>query len=138
MSPIPYRFAVPLLAAALWGASHLPVSATEKGPFNVRSGTSTVVLSYASYDPDTCYFQAIPRLRVATPPAHGSVTIGKSSHAAGKGSCEGKTLRSSVVHYRANPGYRGRDEMVISVESEVFTDGTGIWGDSVRILVDVK
>lgn len=138
MSRIRYRSVVPLLAAVLWSASQIPADATDRGPFDVKSGVRTIVLSYASYDPDTCYFAAIPVLRVIQPPANGSVEVGKYAHEASKGPCEGKTFKSSAVAYRSKPGFRGRDEMVVEASIDIYTYASGTRSDRVRITVDVK
>lgn len=129
-----------LFAAAtlLLTASVAPLAASEKGPIPVRSGVPTVVLSYAAYDRDSCLFQALPRLKIRQAPAHGTVVAGKSAHAIDKGSCAGKVMKSAGLQYRSTPGYRGPDVIVVEVESEVYTDGTGIWGDTVTLRLDVK
>ena len=113
-------------------------SASQVGPAAVRSGTPTVVLSYASYDPETCYFATLPILRVIRPPAHGTLTLGKQKRGSGKGACEGKTFVASTATYRSSAGYRGRDEMVVEAETDIYSDGTGRRSDSVLIILDVK
>jgi hypothetical protein len=116
-----------------------PVLASESGPHTVKSGVQTIVLSYASYNPETCYHSALPDLRVVTPPAHGSLVFGKYAHKVGKGPCEGKTMKSSAVAYRSKPGFRGRDEMVVEASTYIYVDALGgRRGDAVRITVDVK
>lgn len=132
------RRLVALVAALVLGAAAAPLAASERGPIPVRAGVPTTVLSYAAYDPNTCLFQALPRLKIRQAPAHGSVVAGKSSHAVDKGRCEGKVMRSAGLQYRSNAGYRGPDVIVVEVESEVYTNGTGIWGDTVTLRLDVR
>ena len=116
-----------------------PVLASESGPHTVKSGVQTVVLSYASYNPETCYYSALPEMRVITPPAHGTLVLGKYAHKVDKGACEGKTMKSSAVAYRSNPGFRGRDEMVVEASMYIYVDAVGgRRADTVRITVDVK
>ncbi len=126
-------FAVVLMALGAASAS-----ASQVGPATVRSGTPTVVLSYASYDPETCYFGALPTLRVIRPPAHGTLALGKQQRPAGSGACSGKTFTASTATYRSSSGYRGRDEMVVEAETDIYSDGTGRRSDSVLIILDVK
>lgn len=113
-------------------------SASQVGPATVRSGTPTVVMSYASYDPETCYFGALPTLRIIRPPAHGTLTLGKQKRAPGNGICLGRTFSASTATYRSSSGYRGRDEMVVEVETNIYSDGIGRRSDSVHIILDVK
>jgi len=127
-----------IVAALLLVGSAGCAAASELGPFAVKSGAATVVLSYASYDPETCTYGALPRLKLVQPPAHGTIVFGKHSRDAGKVSCPAKTMTASTATYRSNGGFRGRDEMVVEAEMELFVDGTGIRSDRVHITVDVK
>lgn len=132
------RFSTIALIFGLLGLSG-PALATESGPHSVKSGVQTIVLSYASYDPGTCYHGALPELRIITPPAHGTVVVGKYAHEIGKGPCQGKMMKSSAVSYRSNAGYRGRDEMVIEASTYIYVDDVGgMRTDRVHITVDVK
>lgn len=131
----------PMIAAVLAVASLFAVSAADagqKGPLTVKSGTPTIVLSYATYDPDTCLFQALPTYRIVQAPAHGTIVIGKSAHELADGLCKGKTMKSSVVAYRSNPGYRGRDRIIVDAESADYVDGSGHFGDRKTIDIVVK
>ena len=130
-SVILFVFAVMLAVAA-------SARASEKGPFEASSGASVLVLSYASFNPDTCYFGALPRLRLVTPPVHGTATFGTERRAADEGRCEGKTFGSSTVHYRSKPGYRGPDEMVVEAVTDLYSNGIASRGDRVRITIDVR
>lgn len=133
------RSASAITLCACLAALSGPVLASDSGPHSVKSGVQTIVLSYTSYNPDTCYFSALPELRVITPPAHGSLVFGKYAHAIDKGPCEGKTMKSSAVAYRSKPGFRGRDEMVVEASTYIYVDALGgRRGDAVRIVVDVK
>jgi hypothetical protein len=125
-------------AAVLVALAATSASASQVGPASVRSGTPVVVLSYASVDPETCYFMTLPTLRVIRPPAHGTLTLGKQRRSAGKGVCADKAVTASTATYRSSSGFRGRDEMIIEAETEIYTDGTGRRSDSVHIILDVK
>lgn len=124
--------------AALCQLAPSAADATEKGPFTVKSGVPTIVLSYAAYDRDTCLFLALPTYRIVTPPAHGTIEIGKFAHIVDKEPCKGKSMKSNAITYRSNPGYHGSDRIVVDAESANYTDGSGHYGDRVTIDVIVK
>lgn len=116
----------------------MPARAEDEGPFSVRSGVATPLFSFASYNPDTCYFGPLPRMRVLQPPAHGTVEIVKSSIPAKTGRCQGKTFKSMGVVYRSVAGYRGRDSMTVESVTEVYVGGTPLRTRTSTITVDVK
>ena len=113
-------------------------AARDLGPYPVRSGVAATVLDYATYDPATCYFAALPVVRVITPPAHGTFSVVKSAHVVDDGPCAGKTLRSTAGVYRSKGGFRGRDEIVVDVGTDLHVEALARRGDTIRILVDVK
>jgi len=125
-----------VVAAGLVGAR--PAAAEDKGPFPVRAGVATKLVSYASYSPETCYFGPLPRMRVLQPPAHGAVEIVKDSFVAKDGRCQGKTFKSMGVVYRSAAGFRGRDTMTIESITEVYVDGMPLRTNTSTITVDVK
>lgn len=127
-------------AAALLAAAFLvaPAAATERGPYKVRSGGSAVILTYASYNPDTCYFGALPRLTVVQPPAHGSVSPGVTTGTSNTTRCAGKTFKWTTLTYQSKGGFRGRDTVVVDVETDVYVNGIGKRSDRVAITVDVQ
>ena len=112
--------------------------AGDAGPHTVRSGVPTIVLNYALYHPETCYFGALPTIRVVAPPAHGAISVAKSTHEIPRGKCAGKVVRSTAVAYRSTGGFRGRDEAVVEVITDLHSEAIGRRSDTVRILVDVK
>ncbi len=114
-------------------------AASQVGPANVKSGVPVVVLSYAAYDPDTCYYNALPRLKIVQQPAHGTLALGKQARDSGKDTlCPGKTFHASTATYRSSSGFHGRDEMVVEAEMEIYADGIGLRSDRVHIILDVK
>lgn len=117
----------------------VPAAASQVGPMNVKSGVPTVVLSYASYDPESCYSTGLPQLKIIQQPAHGRLELGRHQRAAGENVvCPAKTFIAATATYRSAPGFHGRDEMVVEAEMEIFTDGTGRRSDRVHIILDVK
>jgi hypothetical protein len=126
------------IAIAMLGAFAVAASAASKGPFTVRAGVPVVVLSYASYDYEECTYLALPKLTIVTAPTHGTITLGKSSHVLDDGPCAGKTVKSSAVQYRANPGYHGTDSLSVVVEGGTLGYSAGLWGDRVDISLIVK
>lgn len=113
--------------------------ASERGPFPVKSGVQTIVMSYAAYDPDTCTYSALPTLRIIRQPANGTVVLGKYAHKVAKGPCEGSTFKSAAAAYRSKPGFHGRDEMVVEATMDLYSNAPARQrGDAVHIIVDVK
>lgn len=123
------------LALAGWISS---AGASEVGPAPVKSGVPVRVLSYASYNPSTCYFGPLPILRIVRQPAHGTLVLDKHSYPSRVERCAGKTFVAATAVYRSNPGFRGRDEMEIDAESEIYGNSQGMRTDRVHIVVDVK
>lgn len=127
------------LLAALSVAAALPAAATQVGPGTVRAGVPTRVLSYASYDPETCATAALPVLRVVRPPAHGTLVLGKERRDAGKNViCPVKTLTATTAVYKSAPGFKGRDEMEVEASMDLYTYRAGTTVDRILIILDVK
>jgi hypothetical protein len=132
---------VSLVAASMLVSLLAPLAAgaSDAGPIQVKSGVQTVVMSYASYDPDTCTYAALPVLRIVKPPAHGTLEAGKFAHKVAKGPCAGSTFKSSAAAYRSKSGFRGRDEMVVEATMDLYSNVPARQRtDTVHIVVDVK
>lgn len=129
---------IAFVAALALGATATPLAASDAGPIPVRAGSATTVLSYASYDPSTCYYGALPTLRVVKAPAHGTLVFGKEKRLPSPGTCAGRTFTAATAVYHSSGGFRGRDEMVVEASYAIYTDGTSTRSDQVHITVDVK
>lgn len=126
-----------MIGAALVLASS-PAGAEDRGPHTIKSGEARILLSYASYSPETCYFVALPRMKIIQAPAHGTARVGKFAHEVDSGACSGTKMRSTAIEYRSTAGYRGPDAVVVEVETDLYTNGIGTRGERIRIDVNVK
>ena len=108
------------------------------GPIAVKAGVATIVLSFASFNPDTCGYGPLPIMKIARPPSHGTVTFEKYQHVIRENSCAGHTLRSMATVYRSAPGYRGPDTFAVDAETELFVNEPGMRTSRNEISVLVK
>lgn len=136
------RFPTAVAVLSIVGAALVLASATaqaeNRGPYTLKSGEARVLLSYASFSPETCYFVALPRMTIIQAPAHGSARVGKFAHDVDSGACKGTKMRSTAIEYRSTSGYRGPDSLVVEVETDLYTNGVGVRGERIRIDLNIK
>ena len=115
-----------------------PVWAEDYGPYAVRAGSATSLASFGTYNPGTCNHAAIPVLTSAEPPARGEVTFVRDTAVVREGRCQGKTLKSIGVVYRAAAGFRGRVIFTVDDTSEHYMNAPGIRSERHHFTVDIK
>ena len=77
----------------------------------VKSGKKTAIHTYALFNTITCATGAVPTASFRQP-AHGTLSSGRRTVRIPKGKrCAGKLVKSVVVYYRSNSGFRGRDKI---------------------------
>jgi len=129
------RGAAALVAVAAFAAA---ITSAAAEPRVVRSGVATAVLGYGSYQVESCWQGPLPVVRVARPPSHGTVEIGRGTQPNRSPNCAGRQIPGVVVIYRSQAGYRGPDSFSVDVETDLYVGGRGTRGDYVTIDLVVK
>ncbi|TBW39551.1 hypothetical protein EYW49_06695 [Siculibacillus lacustris] len=114
-----------------------PALAEDRRP--VKSGVPTAVFGGGAYSPVTCMGAALPNLRVATQPQHGTLSIERGQTVVREGNCTGKSVLGVYVVYRSTPGYRGPDAFAVELQMNAYDGGRiGTHTESRSFEVDVK
>jgi hypothetical protein len=106
--------AVMALALMIIGAAaqERVVQRTVKG----ATGKDVQVGAYINVQPD-CSSGLLPTIRLATPPAHGNVTVKKAKvNATNYKQCLALEVPGYVAFYRSAPGFVGEDAFTIEVK----------------------
>ena len=109
----------PAAAALLYlcaASAHAQSAAVER-EVKAAPGKDVRVGVYSTIRPD-CTSGPLPAIRLATPPAHGAVTVKRGTlKATNLKQCLATEVPAFVAFYRAADGFNGADEFVLEIAS---------------------
>jgi len=142
------RYATVLFALVSWGlAGGQPAwSQSDAQPAvfrqTVARDTETRVASLSNikvYDGTACMTRFIPTVELVTAPQHGTVRFDTADVGAPKGSGCNNSVTGTVVLYRPNPGFIGKDQFTYKVQADPMAmDHTGTQNPLHSMIVTVR
>ena len=92
----------------------------------VKANHATPVAGLGTYNTQDCSFGPIPQPRVTQAPKHGKVTFKRVLSSLSKGRCKGKQIKSTLVIYTPNRGFRGEDSFKTKYSRAKYVNGAAL------------